>query len=248
MMRDSRKKGPENNEFSGVTHVEDWVFDLDNTLYSAKTELFKQVSERITKFVATALDLEMVAAERVRRDYFRHHGSTLRGMMTNHATDPEHYLAFVHDIDVTVIEHNTALDAALGALTGRKLIFTSANRDHAERVLNRLGIRHHFEHLFSIESSGYVPKPHRQVYEHMIQTCAVEPRRAAMFEDSARNLEPAAALGMVTVWLPNHTDFSQQGADGDHIDFFVDDLAAWLGSVGRHRQHAIGGGVDNKLS
>ena len=241
-MPGSSPKSAENNDFSGIPHVDNWVFDLDNTLYSAETELFKQVSNRITKFVAVALDLKMVAAERLRRDYFRSHGSTLRGMMTNHATNPEQYLAFVHDIDVSAIQPNDALDTALGALSGRKFIFTSANQAHAERILERLGIRRHFEHLFSIESSDYVPKPHRQVYERMIQTCAVEPRRAAMFEDSARNLEPAAALGMVTVWLPNNTEFSQQGADGNHIDFVVEDLSAWLNSVGQHRRQALGGG------
>lgn len=237
--------GPERadySEFSSIAHVDNWVFDLDNTLYSAETELFLQVSDRITEFVAIALKVESGRAERLRREYFHKHGSTLRGMMTNHATDPDHYLDFVHDIDVSAILPNTELDAALGAIRGRKMIFTSANRAHAERILACLGIRDHFEHLFSIESSDYVPKPHRQVYERMIDTCSVDPGRAAMFEDSARNLEPAAALGMVTIWLPNHTDFSQRGGDGDHIDFIVEDLAAWLNAVGQQRRDAIGRG------
>ena len=114
-------------------------------------------------------------------------------------------------------------------------MFTSANRAHANRILGRLGIAEHFEQVFSIENSDYVPKPFRPVYDLMIETCAVHPHQAAMFEDSARNLAPAAALGMVTVWLPNHTDFSREGADGGHIDFVVEDLADWLAAVGCHR-------------
>ena len=212
------------------------MFDLDNTLYTAETNLFRQVSRRITEFVALALDLEQDAATRVRTQYYRAHGSTLRGMMENHATDPDHYLDFVHDIDVSVIGPSAELDTALTALTGRKLIFTSANRAHAERVLAQLGIQQHFEQLFSIESSNYVPKPHGSVYDQMIDACAVAPQAAAMFEDSARNLAPAAALGMVTVWLPNFTEFSQEGADGDHIDFVVEDLPDWLTAVGSARE------------
>ena len=188
-----------------------------------------QVSERITKFVARALALEHRDAAQVRRDYFHTHGSTLRGLMTHHATDPEDYLAYVHDIDLEMMQANPELDAALGRLNGRKVIFTSANRNHAERVLARLGLRRHFEQLFSIENSDYVPKPHTEVYLQMIADCAVEPSRAAMFEDSARNLIPASEIGMVTVWVPNETDFSHHGADLENIDFVVDDLAAWLG-------------------
>ena len=164
MTRKNRDSGPERagySEFSSIAHVDNWVFDLDNTLYSAKTELFLQVSDRITEFVAIALNVESGRAERLRREYFHKHGSTLRGMMINHATDPDHYLDFVHNIDVSAILPNTELDAALGAIRGRKMIFTSANRAHAERILACLGIRDHFEHLFSIESSDYVPKPHR---------------------------------------------------------------------------------------
>ena len=241
-MPKSPQNPQETSDFSQLNGVEHWVFDLDNTLYPAETELFKQVSSRITEFVALALGLEPNAATHIRRKYYLAHGSTLRGMMENHATDPNHYLDFVHDIDVSVIAPSTKLDAALTALDGQKLIFTSANRDHAERVLSQLGIRHHFEQMFSIESSNYVPKPHRPVYDLMVETCAVVPQRAAMFEDSARNLAPAAALGMVTVWLPNYTDFSQEGADGDHIDFVVEDLPDWLSAVGNTRQSMLGGG------
>ena len=227
-MSQAPRKLSETIDPTSIEHVEHWVFDLDNTLYPVETGVFIQVSERITRFVAQALALEHADAEQVRRDYFRTHGSTLRGLMTHHATDPDEYLAFVHDIDLEMMQANPELNAALGRLNGRKVIFTSANQNHAERVLARLGVRRHFELLFSIENSNYVPKPHSAVYLQMIAECAVEPSRAAMFEDSARNLIPASEIGMVTVWVPNETDFSHHGADHEHIDFIVDDLAAWL--------------------
>ncbi len=227
-MSQAPRKPSETKDPGSIEHVEHWVFDLDNTLYPSETGVFMQVSERITRFVARALALDHADAEQVRRDYFRTHGSTLLGLMTHHATDPEDYLSFVHDIDLEMMQSNPELDAALGRLSGRKVIFTSANRNHTERVLARLGIRHHFELLFSIENSDYLPKPHSAIYLQMTAECGVEPSRAAMFDDSARNLIPASEIGMVTVWVPNESDFSHHGADLKHIDFVVDDLAAWL--------------------
>src|SRR5215469_7997029 len=86
-----------------VDHVTDWVFDLDNTLYPARCNLFAQVDRRIGLFIQERLALDAQAARDLQKRYFREHGTTLRGLMTHHAIDPKSFLDFVHEIDVDAV-------------------------------------------------------------------------------------------------------------------------------------------------
>jgi putative hydrolase of the HAD superfamily len=121
----------------------------------------------------------------------------------------------------------------LARLTGRKVIFTNADLGHAERVLNRLGVVDHFEAIFDIHEADFVPKPEPEVYELLIKRFNIDPKRAVMVEDIARNLQPAARLGMTTVWVKPVTDclICKEQPDGDHVDFITDDLVAWLSAL-----------------
>lgn len=208
--------------------AETWIFDLDNTLYPASTNLFGQVDVRIGKFIADLLDLDPVAARTLQKRYFREYGTSLRGLMECHGVDPEAYMSFVHDIDVTAVAPSPALDEALTRLDGRKIIFTNGSVAHAERVTDRLGVARHFEAIFDIAAADYVPKPQPAVYDQLVDRHEIEPRRAVMVEDIARNLVPAAAMGMVTVWVRNGSRWGADGAEGDHVHHVIDDLADWL--------------------
>jgi len=214
-----------------LDHIEAWVFDLDNTLYSPRHELFAQIDRRMGEFVSELLGASLEAARRVQKSLFREHGSTLRGLMEEHGIAPDAFLDYVHDVDLEVLPPDAELDAALAGLAGRKLIFTSASLGHARRVTARLGVAHHFEDVYDIAAADYLPKPHRPTYERFLRRHSVDPVGAVMFEDIARNLEPAAALGMTTVWIPGRTEWAREGSDGDHIDYVTADLAAWLGAV-----------------
>ncbi len=208
--------------------AETWIFDLDNTLYPAASNLFAQVDVRIGAFIGNLLDLDPVAARTLQKQYFRDYGTSLRGLMERHGVDPEAYMAFVHDIDVTAVAPSPALDQALSRLEGRKIIFTNGSVAHAERVTDRLGVARHFEAVFDIAAADYVPKPEPAVYDQLVDRHDIEPRRAVMVEDIARNLVPAAALGMATVWVRSGSRWGADGADGDHVHHVIDDLAAWL--------------------
>lgn len=208
-----------------------WVFDLDNTLYPARCNLFAQVDERIGKFMADYLKVDRVEARRLQKEYWRAHGTSLRGMMLNHGCPPEEFLHYVHDIDVSGVAPSAALDAALAQLPGRKVIFTNGTVPHAERIMARLGVAHHFDGIFDIVASDYIPKPERVVYDRMLAEHRIDPRRAIMLDDMAHNLKPAHELGMATVWV--HTPESlqrheQSGADKAHIHHETDDVVAWL--------------------
>lgn len=211
--------------------IETWVFDLDNTLYPASSRLFDQVDRKITEFIMQALDLEWDAAHKTQKQFFREYGTSMRGMMTVHGTSPDAYLDYVHDIDLSPIPASPALDTALERLEGRKVIFTNGSTKHARNVTKKLGITHHFDGIFDIVDSEFTPKPDFGVYEKMIDRLGFDPKTAVMVEDMARNLVPAAALGMTTVWVRTDSDWAREGSVGDHIHHVIDDLTDWLNTV-----------------
>lgn len=214
-----------------LRQAETWVFDLDNTLYPASSNLFDQVDVRIRDYIARFLGIGPEDAYRLQKKYFLEDGTSLRGMMERHAMDPDPFLDYVHDIDVSPVPPSPALDAALAALTGRKIVFTNGSTSHAERVMARLGVTHHFDGIFDIAAAGYIPKPAPHVYDQLVADYQIDPSRAVMIEDIARNLEPAAALGMTTVWLKGATGWGREGSDSAYVHHVIDDLPTWLDSV-----------------
>jgi putative hydrolase of the HAD superfamily len=157
----------------------------------------------------------------------------MRGLMVERGLTPEEYLHFVHDIDVSDLPYETELDAMIGALPGRKHIFTNGTVPHAENILNAYGIRHHFDQIFDIVGADYVPKPEKQAFEKFMQVTSIDPAGAVMIEDMARNLEPAHHLGMRTVWLASDIDWAARGADEDYVHFVADDLKAFLSALAK---------------
>ncbi len=209
-----------------------WVFDLDNTLYPRDCNLFAQIDVKMKAFISELLNVNVEEAHRIQKQYFRTYGTTLRGLMDNHGLTPEKFLDYVHDIDVSPVPPNPALNNVLHRIDGRKVIFTNGSVAHAENVLGRIGITHHFEGIFDIIAADYVPKPERSAYEVFVREHNVDPTRAVMLEDIARNLEPAHAMGMTTVWIRSKDDHSAMGADGDHVNHVIEDLVEWLESQG----------------
>src|SRR5215467_7960472 len=207
-----------------LAEIETWIFDLDNTLYPASCRLFDQIHARMTLFVADRLELTPEAALTVQKTYFREHGTTLRGLMTVDRNDPEDFLAFVHEVDLSCVPQDSTLAAALTALPGRKIVHTNGSQRHAERLLDHLGITGSFCGIVDIAAARYEPKPAPAGYHELLRRYAVAPGTAVMVEDMARNLVPAAALGMTTVWVRNPADWAAVGSEGEHIHYIVDDL------------------------
>ncbi|MDJ0951334.1 MAG: pyrimidine 5'-nucleotidase [Alphaproteobacteria bacterium] len=214
-----------------LAHVEDWVFDLDNTLYPASCNLFAQIDQRMGAFISELLDVSLAEARALQKHYFREHGTTMRGLMDQHGVDPEVFLAFVHEIDHSPLPESPALAAALARLPGRKVIFTNASVAHAEKVMARLGVADQFEAIFDIVAADYRPKPDPAAYRQLAEAVEMEPRTTAFVDDIPRNLAPAAEIGMTTVWLRTETEYAQQGDIGDHVHHVADDLVAWLEGV-----------------
>ncbi len=182
-----------------LRHIDTWLFDLDNTLYPAESGFMAAIVDRMTDFVEKVTGLPRDEAFKLQKTYLSEHGLTLKGMMLNHGVDPKEFHAIFHDMSLEALAHDPDLLAALERLPGRRLIFTNADDVHAERVLERLGLSHLFDDVFHIGSADYEPKPSVGAFAKISAAHAIDPQATAFFEDSERNLAPAADLGMTTV-------------------------------------------------
>jgi putative hydrolase of the HAD superfamily len=213
-----------------LAHIDTWIFDLDNTLYPARADLFGRVDKRMTAFVQDLLGVDADEAYRVQKAYFMGHGTTLAGLMREHRVDPHAFLAYVHDVEMDVLEEDAPLAAAIARLPGRKLVFTNGDKPYALRVLDRLGLGASFEAVHDLHAMDLVPKPNASAYKGLCDAYGIDPTKALFVEDMARNLAPAKAIGMATVWIDNG---SEQAPDADrgYIDHIVRDLAGWLNDI-----------------
>jgi putative hydrolase of the HAD superfamily len=224
----------------GFEATQEWIFDLDNTLYPAECNLFAQVDHRMGEFIAHYLGVPYVHARHLQKSYYRQFGTTLAGLMAVHKLDPSEFLAYVHDIDLSVVQEAPELRAAIAALPGRRLIFTNGSHRHAERVAEKLGVLDLFEGICDIAACEYVPKPDADAFRRMIRRHGVKADAAAMFEDMPMNLAAPHELGMTTVLV--HSSYLDHPVQEkmktwtelpDHIHHMTLDLTGFLGSTAR---------------
>lgn len=209
-------------------HIDTWIFDLDNTLYPASCDLFGLIDERMTAYVGRLKGVDRHEARAIQKALFHEHGTTLSGLMRTHDIDPHEFLAFVHDIEMDVLAEDRRIVAALALLPGRKLIFTNGDAAYAGRVLAKLGLSDSFEAIHDIHACAYQPKPYPSAYAAMCAALAVTPATALFVEDMVRNLKPAKALGMTTVWVNNGSDQGGVADPPDYVDIEIADVGEWL--------------------
>lgn len=214
-----------------LSHIDAWIFDLDNTLYPARVDLFAQIDRRMTAYIARLLDLDLVAARRLQKSWFHAHGTTLAGLMAEHGVDPHAFLADVHDIELDVLDHDAPLAAAVARLPGRKLVFTNGDVPYASRVLERLGLGESFEAIHDVHAMALRPKPAASAYRGLCDAHGIEPATALFVDDMTRNLAPAKAIGMTTVWVDNGSEQAPGGDGRAFIDYTVAELGPWLHAI-----------------
>jgi putative hydrolase of the HAD superfamily len=224
------------SEGADFRHIRNWIFDLDNTLYPADSELFAQIEARMTRFIADRLGLDKIRAREIQKKLYREHGTTLSGLIRLYGVDPEDFLAYVHDIDLAGLSPDQDLIAAIARLPGRRFIFTNGCRKHAGRILKALEISGLFDAVWDIRTIGFVPKPRPAAYDSVIAQSGIAPRQTAMFEDIAGNLIAPHALGMTTVWLNNGSRWSKDGPESKvqphtYIDHEITALAPFLHAI-----------------
>lgn len=217
--------------------ISTWIFDLDNTLYSADSGIFQQVHTLMSKFVSAHLNIDIKKATELQRKYYRQHGTTLRGLMDNHNVDPDHFLSEVHQLDYSIVGPNFKLNRELKKLKGRKIIYTNANRQHANDVLIRLELTNVFDEIFDIKTANYIPKPEASPYEQIISEFNIDPITTIMFDDIAKNLVPAKNVGFSSVWIDvGYENFSDDIAKSKkYLDYETKDLSLFLDEVNKEK-------------
>lgn len=219
-----------------LSHVTDWVFDLDNTLYPRSCNLFAQIDVRITHYVMGLTQLAFEDARDLQKTYYRDFGTTLNGLMHQHQVDPDHFLETVHAIDYSPVDPHPDLVQVIRELPGRKFILTNGDTGHARAVLAKLGGADLFEHVHDIRAMTFVPKPHKAAYEGFFARHDIDPARAVMFDDLEKNLVVPHEVGMATVQVVAGPDFAHEQveawelgrASGPHVHHVTDDLARFL--------------------
>ncbi|MDO8881997.1 MAG: pyrimidine 5'-nucleotidase [Pseudotabrizicola sp.] len=204
------------------SHIDTWVFDLDNTLYPPRMRLFDQIEQRMTAWVMRELGVDHARANHLRGHYWQLYGTTLAGLMREHAIDPVGYLADVHDIDFSVLEADPQLADRIAALPGRRIIYTNGDAPYAQKVLAARGLSGLFDAVYGVEHAGYLPKPEAAAFETVFRLDGLTPTSAAMFEDDPRNLAVPHAMGLRTIHI------APEAEPAPHIHHHAEDLSGFL--------------------
>jgi putative hydrolase of the HAD superfamily len=180
-----------------------WIFDLDNTLHDAGARIFPSMHEQINAYLRRHFGVDDAGADAMRRRFWLRYGTTLKGLMRHHGTDPRHFLRETHRFPelADMVVHENALRHALARLGGRKLLFSNAPRHYVEEVLRAIGVGRFFDAVYSIEDARYLGKPALHGFHVLLRNHDLDPHRCAFVDDALDNLRTAHRLGMSTVWV-----------------------------------------------
>jgi putative hydrolase of the HAD superfamily len=186
-----------------MTELHTLFLDLDDTLYPQGNGVWHAIGDRITLFLIDRLGLSEAEAMGMRRRYFEQYGTTLNGLRLHHQIDPADYLEFVHDLPLErYLQPDPALGRMLAGLRVQRVVFTNADRAHAERVLAALGIADAIGSIIDIYALEFANKPEPGAYlRAMAIAAAPGPSTCVLVDDMPRNLHPASGLGMTTVYV-----------------------------------------------
>jgi putative hydrolase of the HAD superfamily len=176
-----------------------FVFDLDNTLYPAEHDIYTEIGARMTHFIGERLALSPEEAHAVRERYYNTYGATVVGLMRHHEIDPASFMSYVHDVAIDSVHPDPALGALIGALPGRRIVFTNGDRAYARRIVAQLGFGDLFEQIIALEDLDWTPKPEPEAFQRMCAAARIDPLRAVMFEDHTLNAQTAHRLGFLSV-------------------------------------------------
>lgn len=214
-----------------LVNIKFWIFDLDNTLYSGQTKVFAEVDKRMSSFISKKFNIDLKKAKEIQKKYFYEYGTTLSGLMNHDNIDPNEFLEFVHDIDISWLPKDELLREELLKIKEKKIIFTNGSHAHVENITKQLGINGLFDGAFDITDAGFIPKPHLEPYKKLVKKFKIDPYQSILIEDIAHNLEQAKNLGMKTCWLENDESFAKKDADKSYIDYKIKSLYKFLQTI-----------------
>ena len=214
-----------------IKNIKNILFDCDGVLYQDLEAVFGQVSRKMTEYISNKLDVDLKKAKELQTNYFHKYNTSLNGLMIHHDIDPKEFLDFVHDIDLSFLEKDTALRYELENINLRKFVFTNGSHDHVKHITSTLGIEDQFEGIFDIVDAEYHPKPESKAFDLMIEKFKVDPKETLYIEDIAKNLSIGKERGAITAWLINDEEWGKKESDKDYIDYKIENLTLFLKEI-----------------
>ena len=214
--------------------IENWIFDLDNTIYDINAGVFEKISSRITEYIISVLSVTREEASLVRSNMYKKYGLTLTGLMREYEIAPDEYLDYIHDVTHPELKYDEQLKLNLTNLTGRKFIYTNASQNHSKNILSVMGIEAEFEKILDIKATQYLPKPDPKSYNIMLKAFGISTDQignSIFIEDTAKNLRPAKLLGLKTVWIENDFNLKDYREHSEFIDYKYSDLKSFLNDI-----------------
>ena len=213
---------------------QNWIFDLDNTMYDINLGLFKKISNRITDFIMSKYSLDIDQAKKIQKEYYLKYGLTLRGLIVEKKLDPEEFLDYVHDVEHPELKKNDQLISKIRIFEGKKIIFTNATSKHAKKILKILELEHDFDQIIDIKDLDYIPKPDKRSYKKLLECLNLNKEnldKTIFFEDTVKNLIPAKELGITTVWMKNSINEKDFMKNCNFIDYSFNNLNEFLDTI-----------------
>ena len=213
---------------------QNWIFDLDNTIYDINLGLFKKISNRITKFIISKYSLDIDQAKKIQKEYYLKYGLTLRGLIVEKKLEPEEFLDYVHDVEHPELKKNDQLISKIRILEGKKIIFTNATSKHAKKILKILELEDDFDQIIDIKDLEYIPKPDKRSYKKLLKCLNLNKEnldKTIFFEDTVKNLIPAKELGITTVWIKNSINEKDFLKNFNFIDYSFNNLNEFLDTI-----------------
>ena len=213
---------------------QNWIFDLDNTMYDINLGLFKKISNRITDFIMSKYSLDIDQAKKIQKEYYLKYGLTLRGLIVEKKLEPEEFLDYVHDVEHPELKKNDQLISKIKILEGKKIIFTNATSKHAKKILKILELEHDFDQIIDIKDLEYIPKPDKRSYKKLLECLNLNKEnldKTIFFEDTVKNLIPAKELGITTVWMKNSINEKDFKKNFNFIDYSFNNLNEFLDTI-----------------
>ena len=213
---------------------QNWIFDLDNTMYDINLGLFKKISNRITDFIMSKYSLDIDQAKKIQKEYYLKYGLTLRGLIVEKKLEPEEFLDYVHDVEHPELKKNDQLISKIRILEGKKIIFTNATSKHAKKILKILELEDDFDQVIDIKDLDYIPKPDKRSYKKLLECLNFNKEdldKTIFFEDTVKNLIPAKELGITTVWMKNSINEKDFKKNFSFIDYSFNNLSEFLDTI-----------------
>lgn len=213
---------------------QNWIFDLDNTMYDINLGLFKKISNRITDFIMSKYSLDIDQAKKIQKEYYLKYGLTLRGLIVEKKLEPDEFLDYVHDVEHPELKKNDQLISKIRILEGKKIIFTNATSKHAKKILKILELEHDFDQIIDIKDLEYIPKPDKRSYKKLLECLNLNKEnldKTIFFEDTVKNLIPAKELGITTVWMKNSINEKDFIKNCNFIDYSFNNLNEFLDTI-----------------